>query len=130
MVAIYGSGVPGWQLEQGSPCDVLLPKEGLVSKSPKLTARTDANGRPTAGLHLVIPEELLGQFRILSRFGTRLRARHGLGTRRHIKFEDMDQSLFMNIKLPGDESWSKVTIDTAMAVMDRTAQAESADLLR
>ena len=97
---------------------------------PNLAARTDSNGRPTAGLRLEIPDELLSQFRILSRFGTRLRSRHGLGTKRHIKFDDMDGSLFMNIKLPGNEAWSRVSVDTAMADMDRVARAESADLLK
>ena len=105
-------------------------RDMLLSRSPNLAARTDASGRPTAGLRLEIPDELVGQFKILSRFGTRLRARHGLGTKRHIKFEDLDGSLFMNIKLPGDESWSKVTVDTAKADMDRTARAESVDLLK
>ena len=36
----------------------------------------------------------------------------------------------MNIKLPGDEAWSRVTIDTARADMDRTARDESTNLLK
>ena len=36
----------------------------------------------------------------------------------------------MNIKLPGDETWSKVTIDTAKADMDRSAKDESTTLLK
>ena len=105
-------------------------RDMLLTKSPNLASRIDSDGRPTAGLRLEIPDELMKQFRILSRFGTRLRARHGLGTKRHIKFEDMDASLFMNIKLPGDDAWSKVTVDTAIADMDRVARAESVDLLK
>ena len=105
-------------------------RDMLLSRSPNLTARSDASGRPTAGLRLEIPDELLGQFRVLSRFGTRLRVRHGLGTKRHIKFEDYDGTLFINIKLPGDETWSKVTVDTAKADMDRSARVESVDLLK
>ena len=61
----------------------------VVSSSPNLSNLME-NGVPTAGL------------RLLSRFGTRLQARHGAGTKRHVKFDDMDGSLFMNIKLPGD----------------------------
>ena len=93
-------------------------RDMLLSKSPNLATRIDSDGRPTAGLRLEILDELMRQFRILSRFGTRLRARHGLGTKRHIKFDDMDGSLFMNIKLPGDDTWSEVTVDTAMEDMD------------
>ena len=36
----------------------------------------------------------------------------------------------MNIKLPGDESWSKVMFDTARANMDRSAKDESTTLLK
>ena len=88
------------------------------------------NGIPTAGLRLEIPEELMGQFRLLSRFGARLRARHGSGTKRHIKFDDLEGALFMNIKLPGDEAWSRVTAETARLDMERTARDESASVLK
>ena len=101
----------------------------VVSSSPNLSNLMD-KGLPTAGLRLEIPEELMGQFRLLSRFGTRLRARHGTGTKRHVKFDDVDGSLFMNIKLPGDEAWSKVTVETARLDMEKTARDESASVLR
>ena len=101
----------------------------VVSSSPNLSNLME-NGVPTAGLRLEIPEELMGQFRLLSRFGTRLRARHGAGTKRHVKFDDVDGSLFMNIKLPGDESWSRITVETARIDLDRTSRDESAKLLK
>lgn len=69
----------------------------------------DAEGRPEAGLRLEIPPELDDTFRLLSRFGTRLRARHGEGTKRHIKFDDYTGSLFTNVKLPGDATLTRVT---------------------
>lgn len=64
---------------------------------------------PTAGTRLEIPLELRETFKLLARFRTRLRARHGLGTKRHIEFDDYLGSLFINIKLPGDESWTRVS---------------------
>ena len=81
----------------------------VVSSSPNLSSRIDKEGRPTAGIRLEVPPELDDTFRLLHRFGTRLRARHGTGTKRHIKFDDYNGSLFTNIKLPGDTSWTKVT---------------------
>ena len=104
-------------------------RDFVVSSSPSLANLMDG-GVPTAGLRLEIPEALMPQFRLLSRFGTRLRARHGAGTKRHVKFDDLDCTLYMNIKLPGDETWSKVSVDTARADMDRAARAESDNLLR
>ena len=61
----------------------------VVSSSPALASRIEAEGRPTAGIRLEVSPELSDTFRLLSRFGTRLRARHGVGTKHHIKFDDL-----------------------------------------
>ena len=50
------------------------------SSSLVLRSTFDGEGKPTAGIRLELPPELLDTVRLLSRFGTRLRARHGVGT--------------------------------------------------
>ena len=85
----------------------------VVTSSPSLSSKIDREGKPTAGIRLEIPEELTETFRLLSRFGTRLRARHGAGTKRHIKFDDFRGTLFTNVKLPGDNTWTRVTVSMA-----------------
>lgn len=57
-------------------------------------------------------------FRLLSRFGSRLRARHGAGIKRHIKFDDFTGSLYTNVKLPGNTSWTKVSPEMARASVE------------
>ena len=104
-------------------------RDAVVASSQNLSNLMD-NGVPTAGLRLEIPEELMASFRLLSRFGTRLRARHGAGTKRHVKFDDLEGSIYMNIKLPGDETWSKVTVETAKLDMEKTSRDESASVLK
>ena len=98
----------------------------IMSHSVNLAECIDQEGRPTAGVRLEIPGELMDTFRLLSRFGTRLRARHGRGTKRHIKFDDFHGSLFTNIKLPGDETWTKITPDMAREDLDASVSEESA----
>ena len=90
-----------------------LKRDLVVSSSPNLAKEVDRDGKPTAGIRFEIPSELTDTFRLLHRFGTRLRARHGVGTKRHIKFDDFCGSLYANIKLPGDSSWTRVTPDMA-----------------
>lgn len=85
----------------------------VVTHATNLSGRVDSEGRPTAGIRLEIPRQLDDTFRLLSRFGTRLRARHGVGTKRHIKFNDFAGSLYTNVKLPGDTSWTRVSPETA-----------------
>ena len=86
----------------------------------------DKEGRPTAGIRLEIPEELKDTFRLLARFGTRLRARHGDGTKRHIKFDDFSGTLYTNIKLPGDTTWTKVTPAMAREDLEASHREENA----
>ena len=73
-----------------------------------------------------IPEELADTFRLLSRFGTRLRARHGNGTRRHIKLDEFKGSLYSNIKLPGDTEWTRVLPEMARADLAASAREVNA----
>lgn len=87
----------------------------VMVSSSNLAGAVDQSGKPTAGTRMEIPEELADTFRLLSRFGTRLRARHGNGTRRHIKFDDFKGSLYCNIKLTGDLEWTKVSPEMARA---------------
>ena len=58
-------------------------RDTVMSKVSYLSSYVDEAGRPTAGVRLEVPPELDDTFRLLSRLGTRLRARHGEGTRRH-----------------------------------------------
>ena len=101
-------------------------RDSVVSSSPNLAGRVDREGRPTAGIRLEVPPELDDTFRLLHRFGTRLRARHGAGTKRHIKFDDFGGSLYANIKLPGDSSWTKVTPAMAREDLGASLREENA----
>ena len=94
----------------------------VVSSSASLASRVDNDGRPTAGIRLEIPPELSGTFRLLSR----LRARHGAGTKRHIKFDDFNGSLYTNIKLPGDQTWTHVMPQMAREDLEASLKEENA----
>ena len=96
----------------------------VMTHSPSLANMIDREGKPTAGIRLEIPPELNDTFRLLSRFGARLRARHGAGTKRHVKFDDFSGSLFANIKLPGDLNWTKVTPAMAREDLDASMKEE------
>ena len=97
-----------------------IEKRDLVMRNAtNLAGQVDSNGAPSAGLRLEVPPELVDTFRLLSRFGTRLRARHWEGTKRHIKFDDFGAGLYAVVKLPGDDHWTRVT--PAMAERDLEA---------
>ena len=100
-------------------------RDTIMGHAVNLASHVGHDGKPTAGIRLEIPSGLMDTFRLLSRFGTRLRARHGEGTKRHIKFDDYTGSLFSNIKLPGDESWTRVTPDMARQDLEASLKEEN-----
>ena len=101
-------------------------RDMVMAASTNLATCVDANGKPTAGTRLELPDELKDTFRLLSRFGTRLRARHGEGTKRHVKFDDFAGSLYSIIKLPGDEKWTRVTPEMARHDLEASLREEDA----
>ena len=86
----------------------------VMGNASKLGPYQNDQGRATAGMRMEVPPKLTQMFRVLFKYGQNLRARHGQGTRRHVKFNDPEQSLYLNVKLPGDEQWSKVSIEVAL----------------
>ena len=97
-----------------------------MASSSNLAGAIDALGKPTAGTRIEVPPQLDDVFRLLSRFWTRLRARHGKGTRRHIKFDDFLGSLYCNVKLPGDTDWTRVSPALARADLEASTKEVNA----
>ena len=105
-------------------------RDSVMAKVGALSTFVDGQGKPTAGVRLEIPPQLQDTFRLLSRFGARLRARHGEGTKRHIRFDDMEGTLIASVKLPGDANWSRVTPDMARKDLEETTKEESANIMK
>ena len=96
--------------------DVAL-RDTVMGTASKLATFMDRDGRATAGIRIEVPPRLQQSFRVLFKYGSNLRARHGAGTKRHVKFCDVEQSLYLNVKLPGDEQWSRVSLEVALRGM-------------
>ena len=88
-------------------------RDVVMGSAAKLAPMIDNDGKSTAGMRMEVPPRLRQDFRVLYKYGQTLRARHGPGTRRHVKFDDLNHSLYLNVKLANDESWSRVSIDLA-----------------
>ena len=69
----------------------------------------DEQGWPTAGLRLEYPGYLAQDFRCLEWYGREMHLKHGPGTRRNVKFDDEEESLYLDVCLPGQEFWHKIT---------------------
>ena len=105
---------PGVQLEALITFREPGTRDQVIGCAAKLANCVDGNGKPTAGMRIEVPRQLQQDFRVLFKYGQTLRARHGQGTRRHVKFDDVSRSLYLNVRLPGDESWSRVSTSLAL----------------
>ena len=105
-------------------------RDMVLGSAAKLAAYINAEGKPTAGMRIEVPRHLQTDFRILFKYGQGLRTCHGQGTRRHVKFCDVDCSLFLNVKLPGDEGWSRVSTEVAKRGLRAKNKASDGELER
>lgn len=73
----------------------------------------DSKGQPTAGTWLDYPSHLGAAFRTLDWYGKEMRERHGKGTRRNIKFDDDEETMYIDVCLPNEDYWHRVSIEEA-----------------
>ena len=67
--------------------------------------------RDKAGIKLEIPAHLVSSFRLLDQHAGALRARYPTGLKRSIKFDDAAMDLAMDVKIPTNNNWHRLTIE-------------------
>lgn len=89
----------------------------VMAHSYNLAPFTNDHGKPTAGVRLEIPAHLSAEFQDFQIYGRTLHAKYGKGFKRYIKFDDKEEKLFMQIRLPEEEEL--LLVDRDMAVENR-----------
>ena len=80
-----------------------------------------AEAKGEAGLRLCIPQHLLGLFKMFEVHGGKLKKEFGAGLKRSIKYEDSTMSLAMDVRLPEEQEWIRLThTDIVKITRDRT----------
>ena len=74
---------------------------------------------------MLIPDHLNRFFRMFEAHGGQLKAMHGKGTRRAIKFYDSCQSLMMDVKIPGENEWVRITADEMRSINKKRSEGVS-----
>ena len=86
--------------------------------------------RSTAGMRIEVPGFLKTQFKVLDEYGRKLRARHKRGTKTHVKFDDAEMVLFLNVKLKDENEWSRVYSENAATWLKQMKREDSENLGR
>ena len=72
-----------------------------------------------AGIRIEIPCHLLGKFKSLTRYGKTQREKEGDGYKWSTKFDDIEQTLTIDEKLPGASGWTRVGWEKIMDMQPR-----------
>lgn len=103
-------------------CDVST-RDMVLSYASNLSRHRDQAEPP--GVRLDIPDQLTGQFKTLSAYGHLLRKKLGPGLRRSIKFEDTSKSMYIDACFPGDETWTRISLEVAKEELDKEKEKEA-----
>ena len=120
---------------RNAPSEVLVrfrdsaARDTVIGSSGMLSEMVDKknNNRPTAGIRIVVPQHLKNLSKLFEEYGRRLRQRHR-GAKHHIKFDDVEGSLFLNIRLREDPNWTRVYRDSADTWVRQQRKEEAARL--
>ena len=87
----------------------------------------EENNRPTAGIRVAVPAHLKQTEKLLNEYGRRLRIKQR-GTKHHVKYDDGEMCLYLNVKLRDEERWSRVYEEDAETWVKQLRREESARL--
>ena len=88
-------------------------RDFIFGQGPKLASYVTEDGKPTAGFRVDVPDYLGAEWKLLDDLGFQLKRENGPGTRKYIKHDDYNYGFFLEIRLPGASSWTKISPDIA-----------------
>lgn len=99
-------------------------RDWIVSKGKCLAKYVNEEGKPTVGFRLDVPDFLAGDFKALEDYGFSMRSTHGRLTRRYIKYDEEEYSLFMELRLPESPVWLRITPELARELKQQNNREE------
>ena len=94
-------------------------RDTVLSYAKNLHTYVDPDRNPTAGLRMYVPQHLLKIYKNLDTYGYYLKQKFGQGTRRIVKFDIAERSLFLTYKLPNTATWRRISPALANTFRER-----------
>ena len=99
-------------------------RDHVASKGKLLSEYVDQDNRPMAGIRMDVLDFLSGDFKTLDRYGLRMKNIHRRGTKRYIKYDEPNMGLILELRMPGDLTWLKITPAMAREFVDASDKEE------
>ena len=104
-------------------------RDYIYSRGPRLARYVDEDKKPTAGFRVEVPDYLAGEWRLLDDLGYRLKREHGPGTKKYIKYDDYNYSLYLEVRLPGSSNWTRISPESADRMKRKKDKEDLAHLI-
>ena len=88
-------------------------QDKVFLRGPKLAGFVDSQRKPKCGMRQEIPEHLMPSFRILHCYGMNLRRKVGNQVKKHIKFNDFTETLYIQVRIEEGGEWLSVEPEEA-----------------
>ena len=105
-------------------------RDYYFSRARNLAAYRAEDGSPTAGIRIDVPPFLMSSFKLLNDHGHEIRRAHGSETRRYIKFDEDNLSLVLEVRLPGQQKWTRIKPQQARQFCDEKDKIEYLSIRR
>jgi hypothetical protein len=102
-------------------------RDFVFSQGKMLADYVKEDGSPTAGFKMDIPDFLAADFASLEDLSFKLRRLHGKETRRYIRYDDSEYSLYLEVRLPRSTDWLRISPSMAR---DMRAKYDTKSLIR
>lgn len=101
-------------------------RDFIASRGRKLAGYVDNDRKPTCGMRMEIPEELVPTFNMLKKYGFYLKKHEG-ENKNHVRFDDYKRSLYLQVKFKrdGDSDWINVYPDEAHEALVRADRGKT-----
>lgn len=99
-------------------------RDSVSMRGGCLAEYVDNDRRPLAGLRMDVPNFLNGTFKLLTSYGYKLRRMHGEGTKRYVKFDEANLSLYLDAKLPDSDEWFQISPAQARELEEQRDQLQ------
>ena len=99
-------------------------RDFVVSRAVSLGDLIHPDGHPKAGIRLDVPAFLLPNFKDLNSYAFNVGRTHGKKAKTHIKFDDVNTSLILELRLPGSDHWLRISPTKARELTTEAAVDE------
>ena len=82
------------------------------------------DGKPTAGIRMDVPADLVDTHKLLNDLGYQIKRKFGPNTRKYVKFDSEQETLFLEVRLPDSFNWLRITPEMARGMKQKYDEKE------